>query len=93
MSKKSIFFIIFIILGLSCASVLLYQRARQQKETVIQNNTGMTNPASANCLDLGGDLEIRENDVGQYGVCIFENGRECEEWSLFRGDCDTNKPL
>jgi len=24
---------------------------------------------------------------GEYGICFFEDNRQCEEWALFRGDC------
>ncbi|MCX6694234.1 MAG: DUF333 domain-containing protein [Methanomicrobiales archaeon] len=49
--------------------------------------TGIANPASVNCVNLGGTLEIRKDkDGGEYGVCVL-NGSECEEWALFRGEC------
>lgn len=48
---------------------------------------GLANPASANCLEKGGTLEMRESKAGQYGVCFFEDNRQCEEWALFRGEC------
>lgn len=49
---------------------------------------GLANPASVNCVKLGGALEIRTRpDGGQYGVCAFEDNRQCEEWALLRGDC------
>lgn len=48
----------------------------------------MPNPASANCVDQGGTVEIRTDEQGgQYGVCIFADGSECEEWAYFRGEC------
>ncbi|MGV8162467.1 MAG: DUF333 domain-containing protein [Candidatus Nanoarchaeia archaeon] len=47
----------------------------------------MTNPASTFCVANGGTLEIRKDaDGGEVGYCIL-NGKECEEWSLFRGEC------
>jgi len=50
--------------------------------------TGMANPASVNCTAQGGTLEIEtRGDGGQYGVCYFEDNRQCEEWALYRGDC------
>lgn len=52
-----------------------------------EEQIGMANPASVNCLDKGGSLEMRENKKGQYGVCIFEDNRQCEERAFFRGDC------
>lgn len=41
------------------------------------------NPASVFCICMGGELEIRENDNGQYGVCKIE-GKEYDEWEYFR---------
>jgi len=48
----------------------------------------IANPASVNCKDKGGTLVIKKRgDGGEYGVCFFEDNRQCEEWALFRGDC------
>lgn len=57
-----------------------------------ETTTGISNPASSNCLQKGGKLEIenkvyRDKDFGQIGICYFEDNRQCEEWALFRGDC------
>jgi putative hemolysin len=49
---------------------------------------GMENPASASCIAQGGMLLIEERgDGGQYGVCLFEDNRQCEEWALYNGFC------
>lgn len=48
----------------------------------------LPNPASVNCAKQGGQLEIRTApNGGQYGVCLFEDNRQCEEWALFRSEC------
>ena len=48
----------------------------------------IANPASENCIQQGGTLVIQErSDGGQYGVCFFEDNRQCEEWAMLRGDC------
>jgi dipeptidase D len=48
----------------------------------------IANPASENCLKQGGTLSIEQRgDGGQYGICFFEDNRQCEEWALLRGDC------
>ena len=48
----------------------------------------MPNPASGNCLEKGGELIIQtRGDGGQYGICLFEDNRQCDEWALFRGEC------
>lgn len=51
-------------------------------------SAGIANPASENCIKLGGDLVIEtREDGGQFGVCYFEDNLQCEEWALFRGEC------
>lgn len=45
---------------------------------------GMANPASVYCVDQGGKPEIREGEGGQYGMCVFADGRQCDEWGFFR---------
>jgi len=58
--------------------------ARAQTQSAQQ----IANPASQNCVARGGMLRIeRRPDGGQYGVCIFEDNRQCEEWAMFRGEC------
>lgn len=48
------------------------------------------NPASVFCVRHGGTVSFRTApDGGQYGVCRFPSGGECEEWAMFRGDCPT----
>jgi putative hemolysin len=52
------------------------------------NPVGLANPASVNCKDKGGDLKMmKKADGGEYGICYFEDNRQCEEWALFRGEC------
>ncbi len=46
------------------------------------------NPASQNCIDKGGAVRIETQARGaQFGVCIFDDNRQCEEWAMMRGDC------
>lgn len=53
-----------------------------------QEALALANPASQNCIAKGGNLIIsKRGDRGEYGVCLFPGGRQCEEWALFRGDC------
>ena len=48
----------------------------------------LANPASENCVANGGQLVIETaGDGGRYGVCVFEDNRQCEEWALLRGAC------
>jgi putative hemolysin len=51
-------------------------------------NVGLANPASVNCTEQGGTSRIETRlDGGQFGVCDFEDNRQCEEFALLRGDC------
>ena len=48
----------------------------------------LTNPASVHCGEVGGELRIESlGNSGEVGVCWFEDGRQCEEWALLRGEC------
>ncbi len=53
-----------------------------------RDNAGMANPAAVHCEEHGGTVEIRATAGGdQYGVCVFADGRECDEWAFFWGEC------
>lgn len=46
---------------------------------------GMPNPAAAWCEEQGYGYEIRKDAAGnEYGVCIFGNGMEADEWAVYR---------
>ncbi len=52
------------------------------------NSAAIANPASTNCIKQGGQSVTKtRSDGGQYGVCVFEDNKQCEEWALFRGEC------
>lgn len=50
-------------------------------------DVAIANPASTNCLEQGGRLELQEDSAGQFGVCVFADGSRCEEWRFFRKEC------
>ena len=50
-------------------------------------STELPNPAAALCSQNGGQIELRTNNAGVYGVCIFADKSECDEWAYFRGTC------
>jgi len=71
------------LLGAGCA-----QPATPKPITTEATGQSIANPASENCIQQGGTLEIEtRGDGGQFGVCYFEDNRQCEEWALMRGDC------
>ncbi|UCG56500.1 MAG: DUF333 domain-containing protein [Phycisphaerales bacterium] len=43
------------------------------------------NPAAVYCTELGYDCQTRTDEHGnQYGVCVFPDGSECEQWAFYR---------
>lgn len=63
---------------------------RVWEESCADTNAGLANPASTNCINKGGTLNIMDTNEGQVGMCTLPGGKVCEEWALFRGDCNAN---
>jgi putative hemolysin len=62
---------------------------QEPEVTVAPDGIGLPNPASAYCEEQGGRLDMRTADDGsEYGLCIFTDGSECEEWTFYRGECE-----
>ncbi len=59
------------------------------------SSAGLPNPASGNCIHVGGQVVIAEDTTGnQYGICEFADRSAIEEWTLFRSPIDsTNEAL
>lgn len=70
--------------------VLLVAAALVWAVTNRNTSTGLANPASVYCEEQGGRVEIRTAEDGsQFGVCVFPDGSECEEWAFYEhGACD-----
>jgi putative hemolysin len=79
---KKIFFIL-----IGCIVLMLVIFGMEKYFNKNQEQSALANPASKNCIKKGGTLEIRKNKMGEYGVCLFEDNRQCEEWTLFRNQC------
>ncbi|MFH0776972.1 MAG: DUF333 domain-containing protein [Patescibacteria group bacterium] len=48
----------------------------------------LANPAAVKCSVDGFKNEIRTAaDGSQSGICIDANGKECDDWAYFRGEC------
>ncbi|MGD0764680.1 MAG: C1 family peptidase, partial [Dehalococcoidia bacterium] len=53
----------------------------------IADRLGMANPAATYCTDLGYDYRIARTNNGDEGICVFPDGKECEEWAFLAGKC------
>jgi len=81
--KKIIVIVIILILLITGVLIYLNLSASSKNKSDNSDKTQMANPASVYCVDNGGKLEIRESGTGQYGECVFPDGRECEEWDFY----------
>lgn len=81
--------LILSIVALWMAAAVLAACASSATQTVSPlPNPGLANPASENCVKQGGAVSIQKRgDGGEYGICVFEDNRQCEEWALQRGEC------
>jgi hypothetical protein len=78
---------IFRILILIVISTLVLAACATEEPTP-ESAVGMANPASVYCEEQGGTVVNKmRGDLGEYGVCIFEDNLQCEEWAMYRGEC------
>lgn len=80
----------FILIG--CTSKVV--NLNIESDQPVGSNAGLANPASENCVNQGGEIEIvTDEEGGQYGVCKFEDGSQCEEWAYFNEKCQPGESL
>lgn len=53
--------------------------------TETETISGMPNPAAVWCQEQGYGYETKTDEAGnEYGVCIFDNGMEADDWAVYR---------
>jgi putative hemolysin len=82
MKARMLLTMLFLPLIIGCV-----QPTPQPTDANTPGTPNMPNPASAYCEQQGYKLEIRTSDGSQSGVCIFPDGRECDEWAYYRKEC------
>lgn len=89
MKKYLIFFLVVSVVILSGCNKATENKGPESQNQVQkqEQNIGLANPSSVNCIEKGGTLVMKENGTKQYGLCYFEDNRACEEWALMRGEC------
>lgn len=70
--------------AMACALLAACQSAEPPAAHPPPPNLGMANPASVFCVQQGGTLRRLHTAAGEHGVCVLRDGREVEEWALFR---------
>ena len=77
--------IVAIVLG-ACSKTDSQSESESDKSE--KQSSQLANPASVNCVKKGGKLIIeKRGDGGEYGLCLFEDNMQCEEWAMLRGNC------
>ena len=85
---RKVLFTLFLLIG----NVLSASCAPKQISPTPEAN--MPNPASVNCEQNDGKLDLRQDASGGVaGVCVFPDGSECDEWAYFRGECKPGNTL
>ncbi len=86
--KKLTILVSLIFLGAGCGTIAPVENQNINSVSAVNEQPGLENPASVNCEEKGGTLKIeKRGDGGEFGVCYFEDNRQCEEWAFFRGEC------
>ena len=86
--NKKIVIILVVVVFVAVAVYLIVFQNKPNSQPAQNGNTQLANPASVNCVEKGGTVQMKtRGDGGQYGLCYFEDNRACEEWALMRGDC------
>ena len=77
-----------IAIAVSLSSVFLVSACAAQQQSGTPPVTTIANPASVNCIKLGGTLETKtDKNGGEYALCHLGDGTVCEEWALFKKQC------
>lgn len=89
---KKLLMMLSLVLLAGCDVKLFTEVSKEKEKEVVvevkEEAVGIANPASVNCAEKGGTLEILTDETGgQFGMCNFPNGKSCEEWAFFRGEC------
>ena len=50
-------------------------------------DAGLANPAAVYCEEQGFTYDIRTEEGGERGYCVFPDGSECDGWAYYRGEC------
>ncbi len=88
MSIKRLFPLLVLILALLVLAACAFQPLQVPVDSSDAGPVDMANPAAVFCEDEGYNYEIRTADDGsQSGVCIFDDGSECDGWAFFGGEC------
>jgi putative hemolysin len=90
---KAILLIVSIILGMMILATGCTQSQKESEQpgttSAVTTSSAIANPAAVFCKEKNYQYVIRRNpDGSEYGVCIFPDKAECEEWAFYQGTCN-----
>lgn len=86
MNTNKTIVVVLIVVAVAMVAFGVYQKS--SSNSVGGDRAGLANPASVFCTANGGTLALLDEAAGQVGMCSFPTGEKCEEWALFRGECN-----
>jgi putative hemolysin len=82
--KNYLPYFLFLFIFISCGT----KTSKNSMKDLEKLYSGVPNPASIYCQELGYKTEFRtDSSGGQYEVCIFPDGSECGTWDFLKGKC------
>ena len=82
--RKHFYYFLFLFVFISCST----NTSKNSMKDLEKLYSGVPNPASIYCNELGYKSEFRtDSSGGQYEVCVFPDGSECGTWDFLRGKC------
>lgn len=81
-----------LIIGLAFTLTACATATSNPSTTIVPPNPAAAraaSPASMNCIQNNGTLEIVQTPEGEKGYCLLPSGKRCDEWEMFRGNCPT----
>lgn len=89
--KKIFGLMIILLISTALLGACSSERSSNPNASNDTNTSTLANPASNYCVGVGYKEETRDGDAGQYGVCIFSDGSECDSWDFLAGRCEADK--
>ena len=78
----------FALVAIMTVATLTLAGCEKANNTPVEQESKIANPASVYCEENGGTLKIETAEDGsQGGICLFDDGSYCEEWSYYRQEC------
>lgn len=84
--KFLIWLIVIVVLLVLIGAIAVILLNNSNKNT--NSKSQIADPSAVYCKEQGYQYKIKTSvSGGQYGVCVFNNGRECDSWKYYDHTC------